>query len=41
MTEAVVKNSNNIPVTIKMRAGWNADMLISTEAGIELEKAGA
>ena len=40
MTEAVVKNSNNIPVTIKMRAGWNADMLISTEAGLELEKAG-
>ncbi len=40
MTEAVVKNSNNIPITIKMRAGWNAEMLISTEAGIELEKTG-
>ena len=40
MTESVVKNSQGIPVTIKMRAGWNADMLISTEAGIELEKTG-
>lgn len=40
MTEAVVKNSNNIPITVKMRAGWNSDMLISTKVGIELEKTG-
>ena len=40
MTEAVVKNSNHIPITVKMRAGWNSDMLISTKVGIELEKTG-
>lgn len=40
MVEAVIKNSNGIPVTVKMRAGWNSEMLISTKAGKELESAG-
>ena len=40
MVEAVIENSNGIPITVKMRAGWNSDMLISTKAGKELESAG-
>jgi len=40
MTEAVIKNAKDIPVTVKMRAGWNSEMLISTKAGKELENIG-
>lgn len=39
ITEAVVK-AVNIPVTVKMRAGWNSENIVSTQAGIKLEKIG-
>ena len=40
ITEAVVKAVDKIPVTVKMRAGWNSERIVSTEAGINLEKIG-
>ena len=40
MTQAVVEAVPEIPVTIKMRAGWDHDKLVSTEAGLRLEKIG-
>ena len=40
ITEAVVKAVDKIPVTVKMRAGWNSESIVSTEAGINLEKIG-
>ena len=40
ITEAVVKAVDKIPVTVKMRAGWNSEGIVSTEAGINLEKIG-
>ncbi len=40
MAENVIKNAENIPVTVKMRAGWSQDKIISKKAGIELEKIG-
>ena len=40
ITEAVVKSVPEIPVTVKMRAGWNSESIVSTEAGIKLEKIG-
>ena len=40
MAEAVIKNAKNIPVTVKMRAGWCSDQIISTEAGKRLENIG-
>ena len=30
----------DIPVTVKMRGGWNNNNIISTEAGILMEKIG-
>ena len=39
ITEAVVK-AVDIPVTVKMRAGWNSENIVSTQAGINLEKIG-
>ena len=39
ITEAVVK-AVDIPVTVKMRAGWNSENIVSTKAGINLEKIG-
>jgi len=39
ITEAVV-NAVNIPVTVKMRAGWNSESIVSTDAGMKLEKIG-
>ena len=39
ITEAVV-NAVDIPVTVKMRAGWNSESVVSTDAGIKLEKIG-
>ena len=39
ITEAVV-NTVNIPVTVKMRAGWNSESIVSTDAGMKLEKIG-
>ena len=40
ITCAVIEAANNIPVTIKMRAGWDLDSIIIPEAGIRLEKFG-
>ena len=40
MAESVVKSAKNTPVTIKMRAGWCNDQIISTEAGKRLESVG-
>ena len=40
ITSAVIESSKNTPVTVKMRAGWDHDKIISTEAGVRLEKIG-
>jgi len=40
ITSAVIENVKNTPVTVKMRAGWNQENIVSTEAGIRLEKLG-
>ena len=40
ITAAVIENSKNTPVTVKMRAGWDQDRIISTQAGLRLEKLG-
>jgi len=40
ITAAVIENSKNTPVTVKMRAGWDQDRIISTQAGLRLEELG-
>jgi len=40
ITQAVVEAVPKIPVTVKMRSGWDHNSLVSTEAGIRLEKIG-
>ncbi len=40
ITQSVIESVPNIPVTVKMRAGWDANNIISTEAGIRMEKLG-
>ena len=40
IVKEVIKNSNKIPVTVKMRAGWDKNCIISTEAGLMLEALG-
>ena len=40
ITSAVIESSKDTPVTVKMRAGWDHDRIISTEAGVRLEKIG-
>ena len=40
ITQAVVEAVPEIPVTVKMRAGWDQDNLVSTEAGVRMEKIG-
>jgi len=40
ITEAVVESVNPIPVTVKMRSGWNMENIVSTDAGILLESIG-
>ncbi|MDC0145276.1 tRNA dihydrouridine synthase DusB [bacterium] len=40
ITSAVIESTKNTPVTVKMRAGWDKDNIISTEAGVRLEKIG-
>lgn len=40
MTAAVVESVKGTPVTVKMRAGWDQEKIISTEAGLRLEKIG-
>ena len=40
MTQAVIESVPEIPITVKMRAGWDTEHIVSTEAGIRLEKIG-
>ena len=40
IVKEVIKNSSDIPVTVKMRAGWDSNSIISTEAGLMLEGLG-
>ncbi|MDB3887648.1 tRNA dihydrouridine synthase DusB, partial [Candidatus Marinimicrobia bacterium] len=40
ITAAVVESVKEVPVTVKMRAGWNSENIVSTDAGIKLEKIG-
>ena len=40
ITSSVVEAVREIPVTVKMRAGWDHGSMVSTEAGIRLEKIG-
>ena len=40
ITQAVVEAVPEVPVTVKMRAGWDHESIVSTEAGIRLEKIG-
>lgn len=40
IVKEVIRNSSDIPVTVKMRAGWDSNSIISTEAGLMLEKLG-
>ena len=40
ITRAVIESVPEIPVTIKMRAGWDKAHIISTEAGIKMEAIG-
>ena len=40
ITHAVIEAVPKLPVTIKMRSGWDDSNLVSTEAGTRLEKIG-
>jgi tRNA-dihydrouridine synthase B len=40
ITQSVVEAVPKIPVTVKMRAGWDQDSIVSTEAGTRMEKIG-
>ena len=40
ITRSVLESVPEIPVTIKMRGGWDSDNIISTEAGMLMEKIG-
>ena len=40
ITAAVVESVPEIPVTVKMRAGWNHDMIVIPEVGERLERIG-
>jgi len=40
ITYAVLEAVNDIPITVKMRAGWDNNSIVSTEAGKRLEKIG-
>ena len=40
ITQAVVESVPETPVTVKMRAGWDLNHIVSTEAGIRMEKNG-
>ncbi len=37
---AVIESVKNTPITVKMRAGWDKNNIVSTQAGISLEKLG-
>ena len=40
IVSSVIENVPNIPVTVKMRSGWDNDCPVSTDAGLILEKCG-
>lgn len=40
VASSVIEMVPEIPITVKMRTGWDSDNIISTEAGIMLEKIG-
>ena len=40
ITQSVVEAVPKIPVTVKMRAGWDQNSIVSTEAGTRMEKIG-
>jgi tRNA-dihydrouridine synthase B len=40
ITHSVVESVPEIPVTVKMRSGWDEEHIVSTEAGIRMEKIG-
>ena len=40
ITQAVVEAVPEIPITVKMRAGWDHENIVSTQAGLRLEKIG-
>lgn len=40
ITSEVIHNAHNTPVTVKMRAGWDNNNIVSTKAGILLENLG-
>ena len=40
ITAAVVESVPELPITVKMRAGWSSDNIVSTEVGPRLEKLG-
>jgi len=40
ITSSVIESTKDTPVTVKMRAGWDQNRIISTEAGVRLEKIG-
>lgn len=40
ITQSVVEAVPEIPVTVKMRAGWDLNSVVSTEAGCRMEKIG-
>ena len=40
ITQSVVEAVPDIPVTVKMRAGWDQNNIVSTEAGSRMEKIG-
>ena len=40
ITSAVVEAVPDVPVTVKMRAGWNKNMIVVPKAGEKLEKIG-
>lgn len=41
ITEAAVKAAGNVPVTVKIRSGWNADSINAVEMAKALESSGA
>lgn len=41
ITEAAVKSAGKVPVTVKIRSGWNADNINAVEMAKSLESAGA
>ncbi len=41
IVEAVVKNSNNVPVTVKIRKGWDEENIVAVEAAKIIEANGA